>query len=263
MSPSSKIIKEAHFRLKNGNLPLLAGAFAVLCSAVLLGFLIAVIISSLLSGFIPEDKQSTVDVVTMGISFILCVTPFLMGYVKLISNISKGEEASLSQLFFCFTEKKLLSCYGFSLPIIAKKAVALILLLLLYFAMASAVDHPYVFKNAPIIATTIKTFFGIFDVLVYIIYSLNYLPAYFIAVDNGFSDNKRCKNVSNMIMEDTKNQIFIIILKKLHLVLLTLLVVPAFYTIPVISECLAVSVKWLTYSAVNSQTQSHLGGDGL
>lgn len=249
MSAEAIIKSQARDTLKN-NYP---KAVIALLIALLPYYIIdgsTTVISCFFSYFITDSTLRSVLIYTLGYSFEILAffffSPVINGYIRAFYNASYTRSIDMTDLFYYFEGDRYHKALAMNFSTLARLLLpaAVLYLPLIIFELFSAQTDSSFYGSV----LYIDTFFilSVLSTTALFIYSLRYFTAYTISCDMDNLTPKQAFEHSKYITRGRSGSMGKLVLSFTPWLLLCLLVLPALYVIPYLTQSLCISAKWLT-----------------
>ena len=248
MSAEAIIKKQARDTLKN-NFPKAVIALLI----VLLPYYIVdgctTVISCIFSFLISDSGLRSILIYTLGYTFEILAffffSPVINGYIRAYYNTSYTGSMDLTDLYWYFEGdryKKALAMNLGSLLRLLLPAAILYLPLILFEIFCAQTDSFY----GSLLYTDTFFILSALSTTALFIYSLRYFTAYTISCDIESLTPKQAFEYSKHIMSGRTGSMSKLVLSFIPWLLLCLLVLPALYVIPYLTQSVCISAKWMT-----------------
>lgn len=249
LSPSAVVRSQARKTLK-GNYVAAIASFVILLLPIFLIKGLATVIDGLLT-FITDDPTmfGVLEIVTLTpitILLVVLLSPLFNGFVRIYYEASFTREFNMNNLFYYFGSGKYHRAVHLNLSFAIRlmfPAVLFFLPLFAYyifcFAFMDAFVGTVLYKDFEFILTIMSS-------ILLIIYSLKYFLVMTMFCTDDSIEARDLFRMSKEIMKDQKGDATKLFFSFTPWMLLCLLIIPALYVVPYMTQSLCIGAKWMT-----------------
>ncbi len=246
MSTDKIIKKQALSYLAKENWATAIAGFFLICLPTILILLflsIPALLTELFSGSYKAAVQGTVIIASELFSLILAIfaTPMITGYLRLCYNISKGEKAQISDIFYYYGKNLLGKCIQVNLKIIAGVLLHFILVILPAFfcSVIYVLTDSYLVFTASIILCCLAFVETLF-------YSVKYTVVPCVLFEDESLEARDIFRLGTSFIAERKGSAKMLLFTFFPYFALCFFVVPWIFVFPYLSVSFMTNGKWLT-----------------
>ena len=248
LSPSAIVRSQARQTLK-GNYAAAVGAFMVLLLPVYLVEGLAVIIDAILYQLISDRVlYGVLEIVILTPVIILSIvflSPLLNGFIRIFYKSAYTRKCNFSDLFYYFSSGRYHNTLHLNLALTIRlmlPAVMCFLPLIAYYIFCFSLMPDFV-------GTTLYMDFefilAVMSAILLILYSLKYFVVFALYCEDDSADVQTIFRASKEIMNEQKSSATKLIFSFTPWMLLCLLIIPALYVVPYMTQSLCIGAKWM------------------
>lgn len=249
LSPSAIVRSQARKTLK-GNYVAAVASFVILLLPIYLILGMESVVSVLLS-YVTDDKvvYGALNIIIITPLVVLTAalfSPLLNGYIRAFYDAAYTREFRMSNLFFYFSKGRYHKALLLNLSLIVRIMFPALLfflpLFVYYFFCISYMDDfvgTVLYKDFEFLLTIMSS-------ILLILYSLKYFLVFTLFCSDEDMDISRIFSTSKAVMREQKGSATKLFFSFTPWMLLCLLIVPALYVIPYMTQSLCIGAKWMS-----------------
>ncbi len=249
LSPSAIVRKQARITLK-GNYVAAVAAFLILLSPLFILEALGTVIDMLLVQTV-SDKQ-TLELMEILILTPICIaavvllSPLFNGYVRLFYQAAYTKKMNMNDVFYYFSAERYQNTLHLNMLMIVRMifpALLCFLPLLAYYFICLRYMEDFIgtvlYLDAAFLLTALS-------MILLILYALKYYLVFTLYCEDETADVRQLIRTSKAMMKELKSSAAHLIFSFIPWMLLCLLILPALYVIPYMTQSLCIGAKWMT-----------------
>lgn len=245
MSTEKVIKKQSLNLLSKGNWGNTVVGFLIACIPFILIVLSLGFISAILNIFNFDENSKTYILVDnlmfyASIFVFFEISPIIAGYMRMCYNISKGNDYSLRDLFYYFSNNRHNKCVRLFIAVMIRLILCMIICLIptaCFTVLAYTIN-----LGSLLVVARILAFAGL---VVTAIYGLKFTISFAIYFEDEELECREIIKLTNLFVGDKINTLRKIIFSFLPHILLCFFVVPLIYVVPYVTMALMTNGKWV------------------